>query len=92
MTEVFNVIFDMFGSVIGWLKQIPITQNVSMFDFSLAILILTIVAVAFVPLVRVGMTSPTVDSAAERIDESRTMAAFRGIKSRIKNEIKSRRG
>lgn len=68
MTEVFNVIFDMFGSVIGWLKQIPITQNVSMFDFSLAILVLTIVAVAFVPLVNVGSTSPAV---AESVDNIR---------------------
>lgn len=91
MTEVFNVIFDMFGNVIGWLKAIPITENVSMFDFSLAILILTIVAVAFVPLVRVGMTSPAVDSAAQRIDDSQAMAAFRGVKSRIKNEIRSKR-
>ncbi len=92
MTDVFNIIFDMFGSVIGWLKQIPITTNVSLFDFSLAILILTIVAVAFVPLVKVGMTSPTVDSVARRIDDSQGMAAYRGIKSRIKNEIKSKRG
>lgn len=56
MTEVFNVIFDMFGTVIGLLKQIPITQNVSLFDFSVAILILTIASVAFVSVVAVGNT------------------------------------
>ena len=57
MTEVFNIIFTLFENVISWLKQIPLTQNVSLFDFSIAILILSIVVVAFIPLVSVGSTN-----------------------------------
>lgn len=56
MTDVFNVIFDIFGTVIDLLKRIPITQNVSLYDFSIAILILTIASVAFVSVVAVGNT------------------------------------
>lgn len=65
MTNVFNIIFDLFGTVIGLLKRIPITQNVSLFDFSIAILILTIASLAFVSVVRVGNTGNV--SSAQRL-------------------------
>ena len=61
MTSVFNLLFELFESVIGFLKEIPLTQNVSLFDFSLAILIMSIVVVAFVPVVTVGSTNTTND-------------------------------
>lgn len=57
MTSVFNLLFDLFESVIGFMKEIPLTQNVSLFDFSIAILIMSIIVVAFVPIVQVGSTN-----------------------------------
>ena len=57
MTSVFNLLFDLFESVIGFMKKIPLTQNVSLFDFSIAILIMSIIIVAFVPIVQVGSTN-----------------------------------
>lgn len=57
MTFVFNLLFDLFESVIGFMKEIPLTQNVSLFDFSIAILIMSIIVVAFVPIVQVGSTN-----------------------------------
>lgn len=71
MTDVFNIIFDMFGTVIRLLKRIPITQNVSLFDFSIAILILTISALAFVSVVRVGNTG-NVSSAQKLRSDARS--------------------
>lgn len=59
MSQVFEIIFDMFGQVIIWLKMIPVVDGVSLFDFLLAVLILTITIVAFVPLVAVGGTVGT---------------------------------
>ena len=61
MTSVFDLIFDLFQVVIHFLKQIPITQNVSLFDFSVALLIMTLTVVAFVPAIRVGPTNTTFD-------------------------------
>lgn len=57
MNEIFNLLFSMFGSVIGWLKEIPVWNNVSLYDFSIGILIMTIVIAAFVPIVSVGSTN-----------------------------------
>ena len=57
MTSVFNLLFNLFESVIGFMKEIPLTQNVSLFDFSIAILIMSIIVVAFVPIVQVGSTN-----------------------------------
>lgn len=54
MNEIFNLIFSIFGQVIVWLKQIPVWENVSLFDFSVALIILTIVLCAFVPVVAIG--------------------------------------
>ena len=57
MDSVFNVIFRMFSVVIDALKTIPVWNNVSLFDFSIAILIMSIVIVAFVNVVPVGSTN-----------------------------------
>ncbi len=91
MTDVFNVIFDMFGTVIGLLKQIPITQNVSLYDFSVAILILTIASVAFVSVVAVGNTgnasslrSVVSNSEARHADARRARA--------LENDFKRQKG
>lgn len=54
MNEIFNLLFDMFGNFLDYLKIIPVWENVSLYDFSVAILILTILAVAFVPIVAIG--------------------------------------
>lgn len=54
MSSVFDLIFDIFESVVGFLKDIPLTSSISLYDFSLAILILSITAVALIPVVRVG--------------------------------------
>lgn len=56
MVDVFNIIFQLFNMTITSFKKIPLTENVSLYDFSIAILILSIVVVAFVPIVKVGST------------------------------------
>ncbi len=63
MDSVFDLIFNMFNSVIGWLKEIPVSNDLSLFDFSIAILIMSITALAFVSVVRIGFgsNSDTVD-------------------------------
>lgn len=72
MSSVFNLLFDLFESVIGFLKEIPLTQNVSLFDFSIAILIMSIIVVAFVPLVQVGSTNYVNDTLkAERAEQDK---------------------
>lgn len=62
MDEVFILIFDMFGYVISWLKMIPVTDNVSLFDFSIGILVLTIVSVSLVNVVKIGGSRNISDS------------------------------
>ncbi len=62
MDSVFDLIFNLFNSVIGWLKEIPVSDDLSLFDFSIAILIMSIVAVAFVSVVQVRIGS-NVDTA-----------------------------
>lgn len=59
MKDVFNLIFSLFGNVVEFLKAIPVADNVSLYDFSLALLILSIVVVAFVPRVFVGSMGET---------------------------------
>lgn len=72
MTSVFNLLFDLFESVIGFMKEIPLTQNVSLFDFSIAILIMSIIIVAFVPIVQVGSTNYVNETLkAERIQHEK---------------------
>lgn len=91
MTDVFNIIFDMFGNVIGWLKQIPITQNVSLFDFSIAILILTITATAFVSVVRVGSTG-SVSSLQNIVNSSETRHAESRRARALENDFQRQKG
>ena len=77
MDSVFNLIFDMFGQVINWLKLIPVWNNVSLFDFSIVILIMSIVIVAFVNIVPVGSTNYVND----------TLKAERQAQERMQNEL-----
>lgn len=91
MDSVFNVIFRMFAVVIDALKTIPVWNNVSLFDFSIAILIMSIVIVAFVNIVPVGATtSDTVKNVAYKIDDSQGMAFALGVKSRVKSSVRNR--
>lgn len=57
MNGVFDLVFSMLGSVISFMKEIPLSDNVSLYDFSLALFIMTITIVAFVPLVRTGSSN-----------------------------------
>lgn len=54
MTQVFDLIFNLFDWVVVSLKSIPLTDNVSMFDFSLSLFIMSIVLTAVVVTVKVG--------------------------------------
>lgn len=63
MSKVFDLIFNIFGSVVGFMQRIPLSDNVSLYDFSVAVLILSFVVVAFVPRVMVGSTSSVVSVA-----------------------------
>lgn len=96
MNEVFELIFDMFGNVIGWLKAIPITENVSLFDFSVAILVMSIVIVAFVPIVSVGSTNYVNETLkAERAQQERELAEQRQAQRELSSReygLLSRRG
>ncbi len=56
MADVFDLIFSLFSNIVEWLKSVPLSDNVSLFDFSIAITIFTIVIVAFVPVVSIGST------------------------------------
>lgn len=62
MSDVFNLIFNLFGQVISFMRQIPLSNNVSLFDFSIAIFIMTVTIVAFVPLVRSGSSNVSIRS------------------------------
>lgn len=105
MNEIFDLLFSMFGSVIGWLKEIPVWNNVSLYDFSIGILIMSIVIVAFVPIVSVGSTNYVNETLnAERIaqrkseqEESKIESREYGLLSRSQkrvylNEMKDKRG
>lgn len=54
MADVFDVILYLFEFFIASLKSIPISDNISLFDFSVVILILLIISSAFVSTVSVG--------------------------------------
>lgn len=60
MQQVFDLIFYIFENVFVWLKSIPVFTNyitnttVSLFDFSIGIIVMSLVIVAFVPLVKTG--------------------------------------
>lgn len=66
MSGVFDLIFNMFGQVVAFMKEIPLSDNVSLYDFSLAIFIMTITIVAFVPLVRTGSSNNVNNTIRER--------------------------
>lgn len=66
MSDVFDLIFSMFSSFISFMKEIPLSDNVSLFDFSLALFIMTITIVAFVPLVRTGSSNNVNNSIRDR--------------------------
>lgn len=70
MSDVFNLIFNIFGKVISFLKEIPLSDNVSLFDFSIALFIMTVTIVAFVPLVRTG--SSNVSGRSRRSERSKS--------------------
>jgi|GEM_PF-6292454 len=67
MDSVFDLIFDFFGQVISWLKLIPVWDNVSLYDFSIAILIMSIVIAAFVNVVGVGSTDSSISDSVDSI-------------------------
>lgn len=67
MADVFDLIFNMFGQVVKWLDSIPVFDNVTMFDFSIAVLIMSIVIVAFVPVVSVGATSSSLGDSVNNV-------------------------
>lgn len=76
MDKVFDLIFSMFGQVVNWLKIVPVWNNVSLYDFSLAILLLTIVSVALVNVVHVGSINSVNDTLkaerqAQKLEENR---------------------
>lgn len=48
MSEIFDMIFDLFGWVVESLRSIPLTENVSLFDFSFALIIMSITITAVV--------------------------------------------
>lgn len=88
MVDVYNIIFQLFNMTITSLKKIPITQNVSLYDFSIAVLILTIVAVAFIPLVKVGSTDYVNESLrSERIERDNIQRE----NDRLDSQIESRK-
>lgn len=92
MNEVFDLIFTMFGNVVEWLKQIPISDSVSLFDFSIAILIMTIVVVAFVPVVSVGSTNYVNETLkAERAQQEREQRELQYERDRLDSQIESRK-
>lgn len=66
MDSVFDLIFNMFGQVVVFMKEIPLSDNVSLYDFSLALFIMTITIVAFVPLVRTGSSNNVNNTIRER--------------------------
>ena len=66
MNSVFDLIFNMFGQVVVFMKRIPLSDNVSLYDFSLALFIMTITIVAFVPLVRTGSSNNVNNTIRER--------------------------
>lgn len=70
MSDVFNLIFNIFGKVISFLKEIPLSDNVSLFDFSVALFVMSVTIVAFVPLVRTG--SSNVSGRSRRSERSKS--------------------
>lgn len=80
MDSVFNLIFGMFSQTIDWLKLVPVWNNISLYDFSIVILIMSIVIVALVNVVPVGSTNYVNDTLkkeralqreAERVEKKR---------------------
>lgn len=54
MSSIFDLIFDLFGWVVTSLRSIPLTENVSLFDFSFALIIMSITITAVVVTAKVG--------------------------------------
>lgn len=57
MADVYNLIFVAFESVINTMKRIPVFDNVSLYDFSIGIIIFSVVFVGILSVVRVGSTN-----------------------------------
>lgn len=57
MSDVYDIFFSLFSTVVSSMKKIPIADGVSMYDFSLALIILSIVALAVIPIVKIGSMS-----------------------------------
>ena len=66
MSDVFDLIFNMFGQVVSFMKEIPLSDNVSLYDFSISVFIMTVTIVAFVPLVRTGSSNNVNNTIRER--------------------------
>lgn len=52
MSEVYDLLFDLFDWVVNALRSVPVTDNVSLFDFSFALLIIGIVLTGLVVAVK----------------------------------------
>lgn len=57
MSDVYEIFFSLFNTVVSSMKKIPIADGVSMYDFSLALIILSVVALAVIPIVKIGSMS-----------------------------------
>lgn len=57
MSDVYDIFFLLFNTVVSSMKKIPIANGVSVYDFSLALIILSIVAIAIIPVVKIGSMS-----------------------------------
>ena len=67
MNDIFNMIFDLFAWVVESLRSIPLSDNVSLFDFSFALLIMGITISAVV----ITAKSSALNSQSARYRENR---------------------
>ncbi len=67
MADVFNLVFMAFETVINTMKKIPVWDDVSLYDFSIGIIIFTVVFVGILSVVNIGATSPRLEESAENV-------------------------
>ena len=70
MSDVFNLIFNLFGNIVSFLKRIPLSSGVSLYDFSIGIFVMSVTIVAFVPIVRSGSSNVSVRSRRSKNSKS----------------------